>query len=177
MSVVRRIARPLLASTFVAGGLDNIRHAKDKANVADDPLVRAITTRVNRLPEDPATLVRLDGVAKVVGGLALAFGIMPRLAAVGLAVNLVPTTIAGHKFWAHEDPSLKATHRIQFTKNAALFGGLLLAAVDTEGKPSLAWRARRVPGSVKHAAHDVRRDVPAAVRSKVSTARDALPLS
>jgi hypothetical protein len=30
-------------------------------------------------------------------------------------------------------------------------GGLLLAAVDTEGRPGVAWRAR-------HAAHDVRRE-------------------
>lgn len=176
MSVVRRIARPLLASMFVAGGLDNIMHAKDKAHVADDPLVRAIAARINRIPEDPVAVVRLDGAAKVAGGLALAFGIMPRLAAAGLAANLVPTTIAGHKFWADEDPSVKAMQRIQFLKNVGLFGGLLLAAVDTEGKPSLAWWARRVPGSVKHRAHDVRRDVPGAVRSTLSSARDALPV-
>ena len=30
-----------------------------------------------------------------------------------------------------------------FLKNAGLLGGLLLAAVDTEGKPSVGYRARR----------------------------------
>jgi putative oxidoreductase len=175
MSVVRRIARPLLASMFVAGGVDSIRHAKEKAPAAE-AVIRRIGERVPRLPDDPVAVVRLDGAAKVVGGTALALGILPRLASVGLAASLVPTTLAAHRFWTFEDPSVRAQQRIQFLKNCGLLGGLLLAAVDTEGKPSLAWWARRVPGSVKHAAHDARRDVPATVRGKVSAARDALPV-
>jgi putative oxidoreductase len=46
-------------------------------------------------------------------------------------------------------------------------GGLLIAAVDTEGKPSLAWRAGRAPEAVKHAAADLRRDVLGSTASAV----------
>jgi putative oxidoreductase len=40
---------------------------------------------------------------------------------------------------------------VHFFKNVSMLGGLMLAAVDTEGKPGVAWRARR-------AAKDVRRE-------------------
>jgi uncharacterized membrane protein YphA (DoxX/SURF4 family) len=60
-----------------------------------------------------------------------------------LATTLIPTTLAGHAFWAEEDPQARAQQRIQFLKNASMFGGLLLAALDTEGRPSIPWRAKR----------------------------------
>ena len=63
----------------------------------------------------------------------------------------MPTTAAGHRFWEEKDPQRKAQQRVHFFKNASMLGGLLLAAVDTEGKPGVAWRARR-------AAADVRRE-------------------
>jgi putative oxidoreductase len=59
-----------------------------------------------------------------------------------LAAGLVPTTLAGHPFWGVPKEQ-RAAHRTQFLKNVSLLGGLLLAAVDTEGKPSLGWRGRR----------------------------------
>ena len=175
MSVVTRVSRPLLAATFIHSGLDNLRNAKQKAYVAE-PVVRALADRIRMVPDDTVTVIRLDGAAKIVGGAALALGIFPRLAALGLATDLVPTTLAGHRFWEEEDAGKRATQRVQFLKNAGLLGGLLLAAADKQGRPSLAWRARRLPRSVRHAAHDVRRDAPGAVLSTVSAARERLPV-
>jgi putative oxidoreductase len=48
--------------------------------------------------------------------------------------------------------------RIQFLKNASMLGGLLIAAADTAGSPSLAWRSR-------HAARTARRDLRLAARA------------
>ncbi|HUJ66530.1 MAG TPA: hypothetical protein VLX59_13380, partial [Acidimicrobiales bacterium] len=45
--------------------------------------------------------------------------------------------------WEETDEATKAQQRIHFIKNLGLLGGLILAAVDTEGAPSLGWRARR----------------------------------
>ena len=39
-----------------------------------------------------------------------------------------------------------------------MLGGLLLAAVDTEGKPGLAWRARRAAADVRREAKQVAKD-------------------
>ena len=65
------------------------------------------------------------------------------LAATVLAASLVPTTLAAHRFWEEEDPRARAAQRVHFQKNCAMLGGLILAAVDTGGRPSLGWRARR----------------------------------
>jgi hypothetical protein len=54
----------------------------------------------------------------------------------------VPTTLAGHRFWEKEGAD-RQQQLIHFLKNLGLVGALLLAAVDTEGKPSVGWRARR----------------------------------
>ena len=104
-------------------------------------------------------VVLADGALKVAAGGLLAFGRFPRLSALALAGSLVPTTIAGHAFWKESDPAKRKQQRVHLIKNVTMLGGLLIAAVDTEGKPSLAGRARRAPEAVKHAAADVRRDV------------------
>lgn len=94
------------------------------------------------IPADPTAAVRLNGGVQVVSGLLLATGRVPRLASLALAGTLVPTTLAGHPFWQEADPAKRRQQQVQFLKNLGLMGGLLLAAVDTEGKPSVAWRGR-----------------------------------
>jgi uncharacterized membrane protein YphA (DoxX/SURF4 family) len=118
------------------------------------------------VPTDPATLIRINGGVQILAGLALATGRAPRLSAAVLAASLVPTTYAGHPFWEEKDKAARAGQRIQFFKNLSMMGGLLLAAVDTEGKPGLAWRTR-------HAAHDVRREARQLARQARTEARVA----
>lgn len=154
--LVRRLARPLLGSMFVMGGLDAVRHPRSKSPAAEGVVdyLRAKTSVP--LPDDIATVVRIDGAAKLVAGTALGLGRAPRLAATVLAASLVPTTIAAHSFWRVDDPDQRAQQQLQFLKNTSMLGGLLLAMVDTEGKPSVAWRtrsaARRLSRNVGHAA-------------------------
>jgi uncharacterized membrane protein YphA (DoxX/SURF4 family) len=107
------------------------------------PLVKKVTPAQvgDRIPDNTVNLVRLNGLAQVIGGLALASGRGRRLGATVLAGSLVPTTLAGHSFWQESDKSVRAAQKVQFMKNLGLMGGLLLAAVDTEGKPGVAWRA------------------------------------
>src|SRR5699024_7321113 len=76
------------------------------------------------LPE-PELMVRLNGAAMVAGGAALAANVLPRWAAAGLLASLVPTTLAGHSYWQHDDEAARANQRIQFLKNVGLVGGLL----------------------------------------------------
>jgi putative oxidoreductase len=63
--------------------------------------------------------------------------------------SLVPTTLAGHRFWEVTDKQARAAQRIHFLKNVAMLGGLILAATDLEGRPSLLWRARRAAGKAR----------------------------
>jgi putative oxidoreductase len=43
---------------------------------------------------------------------------------------MIPTTLAAHRFWTVEDPGLRKQQQVQFHKNMAMIGGLLLAALD-----------------------------------------------
>ena len=128
---------------FITGGLDAVKNPNAKAKAAEK-----VATEISGLglPEDPVQLVRLNGAVQLVSGLLLAVGRVPRLASVALAASLVPTTLAGHRFWEEHDPAAKASQRIQFLKNLAMLGGLLLAAMDTNGAPSLRWRAKKAAG-------------------------------
>jgi uncharacterized membrane protein YphA (DoxX/SURF4 family) len=169
MTVVRLIARPMLASMFVVGGLDSLRHASGKVPKAQK-VTQQVPSIVEKIapglpvPTDPATLVRINGGVQVLAGLALATGRAPRLSALALAASLAPTTYAGHPFWEEKDPSARSAQRTQFFKNISMMGGLLLAGVDTEGKPGVAWRARR-------AARDVRREAKVLARQARTEAR------
>lgn len=145
--IVRRLARPMLASIFIAGGIDALRKPASKANAAQpvlDQAVQALPASVtDRLPSNPETLIQINAAVQIGAGALFALGKAPRLSALALAGTLVPTTAVGHDFWNVEDPAARAQQRTQFIKNVSLLGGLLLAAVDTEGKPSLGWRGRR----------------------------------
>ncbi|NDK90643.1 DoxX family membrane protein [Gordonia desulfuricans] len=145
--ILRRIARPMLSSIFIISGFDAVRQPTGRADMAGDFIESSLNalppTVSGVLPSDPATLVRINGAAQVLGGLMLATGRYPRLAATGLAGSLVVTTFAGHPFWQETDPAKRAAQKANFLKNVSLTGGLLIAAADTEGKPSLAWRGRR----------------------------------
>ena len=96
------------------------------------------------LPDDHEMLVRANAVTQIAGGALLATGVLPRLGGAMVAASLVPTTLAGHPFWQADDPAQRKVQRISFLKNLGLFGGALLAALDTAGQPGLAWRAQRV---------------------------------
>src|SRR6476469_3614236 len=169
MSLVRRVARPLLASMFVVGGVDQLKHPSAKAETAR-PIVEKVAPLL-RLPQDTELLVRANGVAMVTAGTMLALGRMPRLSATVLAATLVPTTVSAHQFWKEEDPAGRAQQRVHLLKNLGLLGGLLLAAVDTEGKPGLAYRAHLAGESVQRAARTTRREARHVAHSATTEAR------
>jgi len=136
-----------LASVFIYGGINSLRHTEGHAKLAQPLLDKVLAKSKGMLPDavptDAQTLVKIDGVMKVAAGTALALGKMPRLASALLLGSLVPTTLSAHSFWEKEDPAERQQQTVQFIKNASLAGGLLIAVSDTHGKPSLGWRARR----------------------------------
>jgi putative oxidoreductase len=145
--LVRRIARPLLAAPFVILGVDALRHPEARAPMAK-PVVEKIAEQADKqlpvqVPHDPEQWVRINAGVMVGAGALFGLGRLPRLAALLLSGSMVPTTLAGHRFWEHEDKATRKQQQIHFFKNLGLVGGLLIAAVDTEGKPSVGYRARR----------------------------------
>jgi putative oxidoreductase len=117
---VRTLGRTALAAMFVSGGLDAFL----------EPGRRAQRAAELGVPLEPEVAVRLNGAAMVAGGVALALGIWPRLAAAVLAGTLVPTTLAGHPFWRETDPAARKQQQIHFLKNLGLFGGALVVIAE-----------------------------------------------
>jgi putative oxidoreductase len=145
--LVRRIARPLLAAPFVYGGISTLRKPEDRVPGARPVVEKIAETADKQLPvtvsRDVETWVKADAAVKVAAGALFGLNRLPRLTALALSASIVPTTLAGHRFWEHTDPTERFGQLSNFLKNAGLLGGLLLAAVDTEGKPSVGWRARK----------------------------------
>ena len=133
----------MLAGIFVSSGVEAIRDPETLAKQADD-VAPAIARALGLPTTDTVTLVRVNGAIQLTAGTLLAFGKFRRLSALALAASLIPTTYAAHRFWDEADPDERARQQKQFLKNAAMLGGLILAAGDTGGRPSLPWTARKV---------------------------------
>ena len=185
MSLVRRLARPLLAAQFVWGGVDQLRRPDIKAENGGPiiPALAGASLGPVTLPTEPEALVRINGAIMTGAGTLLALGRLPRLSSLALAASLVPTTLTGHQFWNAPDEKTRQLQIVQVLKNAGMLGGLLIAAVDTDGKPGLGWRAKRAGRdarrTAKLAAADakrtkgrIKRDTELAVRR----GRESLPV-
>jgi uncharacterized membrane protein YphA (DoxX/SURF4 family) len=159
MSVVRFLARPMLASSFVLAGLDKLRNADDTATQLSPLLRRA----ADALPfqTDEKVLARVIGGTQVGAGVCFALGKSARLAATVLALI---SALNGFVEWRSADISSKEgrdARRKRLLKNVSLTGGVLLASVDTAGKPGLAWRAEHLAADARkttaHLAADARK--------------------
>jgi putative oxidoreductase len=165
MRPVRGLARALLGGLFIAAGSQTLlrpgRYVAQVEPFADQvaPLLKKID---DRIPTDAKTLVQINGAVHLGAGLLLATSTAPRAAAALLAATLVPVTAVGHPFWKIENRAVRQAEQVQFAKNLGLLAGLLLAAADTAGNPSLRWRAER---AVKHAERSAERTVKQAERA------------
>jgi len=87
-------------------------------------------------------LLWIAAAAEILGGLALATGFLTRVAALGLIVFLIPTTLAFHHFWnlTGMDRVIQASN---FFKNLGIAGGLALLVAYGAGRFSLDYLVRR----------------------------------
>jgi uncharacterized membrane protein YphA (DoxX/SURF4 family) len=149
--LIRRIARPLLSVAFIGQGVDAIRNPKTAADAARPALdgMRQLPDPIGtNVPTNAENFARVNAAVQIGGGLLLATGKMPRLASAALAFTVIPGSLGGHMFWNEPDAQRKADERRAFMTDLSLLGGLIIAAVDTEGKPSLGWRGRRAARAV-----------------------------
>lgn len=125
------IGRILIAAIFVTSGF---------AKLTDPAGAAGYMTHVGIPNAD--VLVYVAGVAELVGGLALIFGFLTRLAALGLFLMLILTTVLFHNFWALEGAEAKM-QMVQFMKNLAIMGGLATVFAHGPGRFSVDSRIRR----------------------------------
>ena len=84
-----------------------------------------------RLPA-PGVAIALAAVVELACGLAVLAGFKTRLVAWVLFLYLIPVTFFFHNFWAVQGAE-QQTQMVNFLKNAAIMGGLLVLAVNGAG--------------------------------------------
>jgi putative oxidoreductase len=121
---LRTVSRVCMSAIFVQSGWSVLRDPGHRPQLAAKLGIPH--------PEPATTLTRANGGVMAMSGAALALGLRPRVAASVLTASLVPTTLAGHRFWEQEDAQARTQQRIHFLKNVAMMGGLLFVAVEAD---------------------------------------------
>lgn len=157
MSLIRKFARPLLASTFVYDGLQRLRSPQGQEYLK--PLVDTAATTVPQLRplKGQEQLIGQAAAGAQIGAAALfGLGRFPRLSsAVLLAAGALNAYTDFRRVQArHEDALVAGT-----LKNVSLVGAVALTAVDTEGSPSLKWRAEKLGHDVAKKTDKITKDV------------------
>ncbi|GIJ00182.1 DoxX-like protein [Sediminihabitans luteus] len=178
--ILRRFARPLLASWFVYEGLgaalrpaEHVAAARAGADLA--------AGNVEQVPELSDTqlglLVRAHGVATVVAAGFLAIGKAPRTASLTLAALTVPLAVVNQPFTGNDRTRTERTER--FVRNLGAIGAALIAGADYEGRPGVQWRVERARKDLdatrraKDAVTGVEKSVGRGARRARHAARDA----
>ena len=116
-----RLARVLVAIVFVLNAIGIV----DQTIPAKEMMERGV----------PAAIVpwfMLAGrTVELVAGFALVLGIFPRLAALALLAFLIPATLVSHSFWLSAGTPAFMGQLINFSKNAAICGGLLFIGASS----------------------------------------------
>jgi uncharacterized membrane protein YphA (DoxX/SURF4 family) len=76
-----------------------------------------------------ATIV--TGIMQLIGGLSVVTGILPEIGILILLAFMIPTTYMMHQFWNTADPMQAMGEKINFGKNIAIIGALLMMLMIT----------------------------------------------
>ncbi|PRQ11238.1 DoxX family protein [Corynebacterium sp. 13CS0277] len=168
--MLRTLARPMLASTYIYDGATMVAKPEVYAQGAEAVVNRVKTVLPRQysawLPTNGELIARGVGATKVSAAALLAMGKAPRLSATALALIEAPTVLSRYAFWETQEPAEKKERRNGLLMSLGTLGGLLLASADTAGKPGLVWRTNR-------AAQDANKAIQRALPTKSETEKFA----
>ena len=115
MTTAFLIGRIIFAGYWLMAGFNHFTHLEPMAGHA-----KAKGVPAHKLA------VAGSGVTLVLGGLSMLLGVYPNVGIVLLIIFLLGASFAMHDFWNAKDPQAKQADLINFTKNMALVGALLM---------------------------------------------------
>jgi len=74
----------------------------------------------------PKIATAATGIMLLLGGLSLLLGTWPLIGIFILLAFMIPMTLVMHQFWTIADPMQQYAEKIQFSKNMAIIGALLM---------------------------------------------------
>lgn len=148
----RVLARPLLASWFIYGGVQSVLEPERRA-ARSAPVIEPVLKEVGLEDVKTTDLVKAHGVATIAAASVLALSRTPRTAGLVLAGLTAVTVAAGRPFWLETNEQRKEEQLELFLKNVSLFGGTLLA-VTAGHSPRKKQRAKAKKAKAKAAKKD-----------------------
>lgn len=115
MEVLEIIGKVLFAFLFVNSGINHLINRNYLAGYVQS----------KRLPL-PLTTTVVSGIVLIVAPLLFLFNIVPVIALAVLGAFLLLTAVFMHDFWRQDDEQTKANEQIQFSKDIALLGAVLV---------------------------------------------------
>jgi len=109
------LGRVIFGGFFAWNGLSNILERQQKSYYA---IAKGVPAPEVAVPAASALLLA--------GGLSVMAGVKPREGLAAIIGFLIPVTLQMHRFWDVEDPQMRQSEMINFTKNVALAGAALM---------------------------------------------------
>jgi putative oxidoreductase len=115
MDIAFLIGRIIAGGYFIMGGFNHFKNLGMMTGYAKSKGTPA-----------PALAVGGSGVLLLLGGFSLLLGYQPIVGIVLLIVCILGFSFGMHNFWSVQDPQMKMAEMVNFLKNMALIGFLLM---------------------------------------------------
>lgn len=161
MALVRRIARPLLAAPFIFEGVRTALRPEREIDVCPEAF-EAVDTALSKTSApgfvDVRSIIRVSGAVAAGAGVMYATNRYPRAAAAALLATTSVGWAGRKRVW-----ELRGQERVQEIRSiltdAGLLGGVMLAVVDHEGRPSLGYQMNQFVERSQKAAQKKQREL------------------
>ncbi|MGH9452960.1 MAG: DoxX family membrane protein [Candidatus Acidiferrales bacterium] len=115
MDVVFLIGRILLGGYFISAAINHLTKVTFMSQYA----------KAKGAPA-PAAAVVGTGILLLLGGLSILLGVYPFVGCILLLIFLAGVSPVMHAYWKIQDPAARMGEMVNFMKNVALFGAVLI---------------------------------------------------
>jgi len=115
MNTLYLIGKILFGGYFIMNGIMHFMHMKNMVGYS----------KMKNVPM-PSFAVTTTGLLLLLGGLGLLLNIQMYYSLILLLIFLIPVTFKMHAFWSIDDVNQKMAEKVNFFKNLALIGAILM---------------------------------------------------
>jgi uncharacterized membrane protein YphA (DoxX/SURF4 family) len=117
MQYVNILGRVIFGGYFIYSGINHFMHLKMMAGYAQ-----------SKKAPMPQVSIIITGLMLLAGGISYLFNFHVMIGSILLILFLLPASFMMHNYWTIKDPQQKMGEMVNFFKNFALIGALLLMA-------------------------------------------------
>jgi uncharacterized membrane protein YphA (DoxX/SURF4 family) len=114
------IGRILFGGYFIFGGINHFKNLEMMSGYAQ-----------SKGTPFPKYSVALSGLLLLIGGVSILLNVYPGIGLISLIIFLLPVTLIIHAPWKVQDPQAKMGETVNFMKNFALVGAVLIMLAYT----------------------------------------------